>query len=148
MARRSCMAEKFVESMLIVFFSFCRSNCYQFYFQIKGGPPKKAEVIKKLTALRNETDLTLFKTILNSSLTLWEGESEMQNFLKYFKKEYIGKEELWATCHRLHLHVNTNMHVEVMHKEIKYSFLKGKKWAAYIISLCSFVMFILQEKKD
>lgn len=53
-------------------------------------------------------------------------DEESADFIKYFKDYYAIKCEYWAYCYRLHAGINTNMHLERMHRSIKYMYLKGK----------------------
>ncbi|CAN7985974.1 unnamed protein product, partial [Ixodes hexagonus] len=51
----------------------------------------------------------------------------MKDFFQYFKRTYTNRPELWAYCHRKNAGINTNMHLEAMHKMLKQIFLEGKK---------------------
>ena len=47
-------------------------------------------------------------------------------FYEYFNRDWVGKEESWAYCHRKGMGINTNMMVEAFHRVFKYGYLKGK----------------------
>jgi len=49
------------------------------------------------------------------------------NFAHYFVNNYGACVESWAYCHRLHAGINTNMHIERMHRTLKLIYLEGKK---------------------
>lgn len=53
-------------------------------------------------------------------------DSDSLEFIKYFRQHYIKNCECWAYCYRLYAGINTNMHLERMHRSIKYIYLKGK----------------------
>jgi len=50
-----------------------------------------------------------------------------KDFGIYFNRMYGNRFSLWAYCHRKGLGVNCNMHLESMHKIIKYHYLNGCK---------------------
>lgn len=56
-----------------------------------------------------------------------QSDPEFGDFIKYFKDNYFNNKEHWAYCYRLHAGINTNMHLERLHRTIKYTYLKGKK---------------------
>lgn len=47
-------------------------------------------------------------------------------FGHYFQEHYTKNVKSWAYCHRIHTGINTNMHIENMHRSIKYIYLNGK----------------------
>lgn len=53
-------------------------------------------------------------------------DNDTEEFSKYFNKEYVPRRLCWAYCFRLGSGINTNMHLERMHRTLKYSYLKGK----------------------
>lgn len=53
-------------------------------------------------------------------------DPETKEFAKYFIDHYSGNYDCWAYSCRLHSGINTNMHLERMHRTIKYIYLKGK----------------------
>lgn len=50
----------------------------------------------------------------------------MKEYAEYFEDYYANRARFWAFCYRLHSGLNTNMHIERMHKTIKYIYLQGK----------------------
>ncbi|XP_035210002.1 uncharacterized protein LOC118184442 [Stegodyphus dumicola] len=61
---------------------------------------------------------TATETLLN--------DSDTNAFGQYFISHYAKNATAWAYCHRLQCGINTNMHLERMHKTIKYLYLNGK----------------------
>lgn len=51
---------------------------------------------------------------------------DLQDFGKYFEEFYLGRIKQWAYCYRLHCGLNTNMHVERMHRTLKHLYLNSK----------------------
>lgn len=64
----------------------------------------------------------MFERFLNSCLA----DPDSARFAKYLNDNYRNNIKSWAYCFRLHSGLNTNMHLERMHKTIKYLYLKGK----------------------
>ena len=81
-------------------------------------------------AICDEQEIDEFHTKLDAFL-LWLNENEFEEFLKYFKKHYIERDDqeervhLWAKCYRAGVMLNTNNHVENMHKLLKHDHLGG-----------------------
>lgn len=54
-------------------------------------------------------------------------EEKLRDFLKYFKDNYAVRPQERAYCFRTRAGINTNMHLESMHRTLKHSMLEGKK---------------------
>ncbi|KAH7952326.1 hypothetical protein HPB52_021466 [Rhipicephalus sanguineus] len=54
-------------------------------------------------------------------------EGKLRDFLKYFKDNYAVRPQEWAYCFRTRVGINTNMHLESMHRTLKHNMLEGKK---------------------
>ncbi|XP_072142731.1 uncharacterized protein [Dermacentor andersoni] len=54
-------------------------------------------------------------------------EEKLTDFLKYFKDHYAVRPQEWAYCFRTRAAVNTNMHLESMHRTLKHTMLEGKQ---------------------
>lgn len=81
---------------------------------------------KQLRTLLQERDENAFVVLLNNFITsLFTKESTIE-FGKYFKAHYLNNCESWAYCYRINAGLNTNMHIERMHRTIKYLYLGGK----------------------
>ena len=44
-------------------------------------------------------------------------DTETENYGDYIKKEYSNNVKSWAYCHRKYTGLNTNMHIEHMHRD-------------------------------
>lgn len=53
-------------------------------------------------------------------------DSDTLDFGLYFQEHYSKNIQEWAYCYRLHCGIDTNMHVERMHRTFKYIYLNGK----------------------
>lgn len=54
-------------------------------------------------------------------------DADTKDFAHYFDEHYANVAERWAYCYRLHCGINTNMHLERMHRTIKHIYLHGQK---------------------
>ncbi|KAJ8914302.1 hypothetical protein NQ315_011287 [Exocentrus adspersus] len=63
--------------------------------------------------------------LLNAINTFCEDE-ETREFGNYFSRNYSSNSKLWARCYRKDCSVNTNMHLESMHRTLKHCYLDGK----------------------
>ncbi|XP_023235219.1 uncharacterized protein LOC111634623 [Centruroides sculpturatus] len=54
-------------------------------------------------------------------------DSDTTDFGQYLKENYMKTAKYWAYCYRLHCGLNTDMHVENMHKCIKHIYFQGKR---------------------
>uniref|UniRef100_A0A8D8QQK6 Uncharacterized protein n=1 Tax=Cacopsylla melanoneura TaxID=428564 RepID=A0A8D8QQK6_9HEMI len=67
-----------------------------------------------------------FTTMFKALLTTFSKDENFQCFGKYLEDNYSENISSWAYCHRKYAGLNTNMHIERMHRTIKYIYLKGK----------------------
>ncbi|CAG9765599.1 unnamed protein product [Ceutorhynchus assimilis] len=87
---------------------------------------KRVIVYKTLRAILQETDIHAFDKMLIEFNGLVNADNDTQEFGIYFNKEYMPNMSCWAYCFRIGAGVNTNMHLERMHRTLKYTYLKGK----------------------
>ncbi|KAJ8911225.1 hypothetical protein NQ315_014937, partial [Exocentrus adspersus] len=80
----------------------------------------------------------MLRTILQET----DSDNDTKLFASYFKDYYMNVTTRWAYCHRLKSGLNTNMHVERMHRTIKYIYLGGKKVKRLDKSLHAIMKFI------
>jgi len=84
-----------------------------------NSKPKQMEIYKVLRTLLQELDTDAFgKT---------SSENETIEFTNYFKGNYANCVSSWIYCYRIHSGINTNMHIERMHRTLKHIYLQGKK---------------------
>lgn len=83
-------------------------------------------VYKQLRTLLQERDTVAFERMLNRFCNNLS-DLDTADFINYFKINYQKNCRNWAYCYRLHSGLNTNMHLERMHRTIKYVYLGGKK---------------------
>ncbi|XP_072384456.1 uncharacterized protein [Diabrotica undecimpunctata] len=87
---------------------------------------KQVLVYKQLRIILQETDVPTFSIMLKEFQCQLENDPDLHPFLHYFKSYYANKSEFWAYCYRMHTGLNTNMHIERMHRTLKYLYLNGK----------------------
>ncbi|CAG9828393.1 unnamed protein product [Diabrotica balteata] len=87
---------------------------------------KQVLVYKQLRIILQETDVPTFSIMLKEFQYQLENDPDLHPFLHYFKSYYANKSEFWAYCYRMHTGLNTNMHIERMHRTLKYLYLNGK----------------------
>lgn len=83
-------------------------------------------VYKQLRTLLQETDISAFSVMIGEFQQQLQNDPDLQLFFQYFKTYYANKTSMWAYCYRMHTGLNTNMHIERMHKTLKYIYLNGK----------------------
>ncbi|GFY74699.1 uncharacterized protein TNIN_261071 [Trichonephila inaurata madagascariensis] len=79
----------------------------------------QVEAHKIVRSLLVETDEAAFDIMLKEALMMFDEKEEMKEFKRYFEQTYSKRSEVWAYCHRKWYGINTNMHIESMHKTIK-----------------------------
>lgn len=70
--------------------------------------------------------MSSFANLLKEFSDKMKQDVETMEFEKYFQDNYSNNFHSWAYCYRLHAGINTNMHIERMHRTLKYLYLKGK----------------------
>lgn len=68
-------------------------------------------------------------------------DPETIEFATYFEM-YVKNKQHWAYCYRLRSGLNTNMHIERMHRTIKHLYLKGKFTKRLDKALCAILQFV------
>lgn len=76
--------------------------------------------------LLEERDVLSFQNLLNKFMTFAMESPDTVEFAKYFEEHYAGRAQQWAYCFRVNSGLNTNMHIERMHRTIKHLYLEGK----------------------
>lgn len=94
--------------------------------------------------LLQERDLATFTNLMQKFLEFCQGSPESVEFFNYFQQHYVNKSERWAYCYRLFSGLNTNMHIERMHRTIKHLYLNGK----YVKRLDKAISAILKFVRD
>lgn len=76
--------------------------------------------------LLEERDICAFKILVIKFLNFCTVHPDTKEFGKYFQDHYSNKPERWAYCFRINSGLNTNMHIERIHRTIKHLYLDGK----------------------
>ncbi|XP_060845994.1 uncharacterized protein LOC132925633 [Rhopalosiphum padi] len=94
------------------------------------GPTRKEKqgiIYKTLKVLQSMCDENEFNNALKEFNLELMNDPDTRDFGIYFDRMYGNRVGLWAYCHRKGLGINCNMHLESMHKTIKYHYLNGCK---------------------
>jgi hypothetical protein len=91
-------------------------------------PEKREKIHQDLDQIRKETEKTEFFRLKNNFIQYLQHSKEI-SFLNYLQTYYFQNEEpksAWAHSYRKHAGINTNMHMEALHKNLKYKYFCGK----------------------
>ncbi|XP_072401025.1 uncharacterized protein [Diabrotica undecimpunctata] len=105
---------------------------------------KKILIYQMLRMLLQERDIATFNILIQKFLVFCQGSPEFVEFAYYFQQHYVNKAEHWAYCFRLFSGLNTNMHIERIHRTIKHIYLNGK----YVKRLDKAISAILKFVRD
>lgn len=108
---------------------------------------EQKEVYKMMKALQLETNIDSFNSFFNAILEKLGSQDKTKDFHQYMIDNYSHNVESWAYCHRMYSGINTNMHIERMHRTIKYIFLK-KKCGRLDIAICALMRFVKSKVFD
>jgi len=109
---------------------------------------KQAEVYKIIRTLLHEKDTKAFENIFVSAISQISVDEQTNEFANYFVSHYGNCVQSWAMGHRIHAGVNTNMHIERMHRTLKHIYLQGKKVKRLDKSLYALMKFIRDRSID
>ncbi|XP_068083236.1 uncharacterized protein [Anabrus simplex] len=90
------------------------------------GKEKQAEVYKLIRTLMQERDITAFEIMVPAVMKQLNEDPDTIEFAIYFRENYLKNVKSWAYCYRINSGLNTNMHIERMHRTLKYIYLHGK----------------------
>jgi len=108
---------------------------------------KQSEMYKACRTLMEIMDIDQFENSLECFLTMCKDDDETKNFGIYFENYYSRRPQAWAFCYRLDLSLNTNIHLEAMHKKLKYCYMQGKQnrrvdnWISMLMRFARDMMF-------
>lgn len=89
-----------------------------------------------------------FEVIFEGAINQLSANDDTVDFANYFVNSYGTCVESWAYCHRLHAGVNTNMHIERMHRTLKHIYLEGKKVKQFEKSINALLKFLRDKSID
>ncbi|XP_068082865.1 uncharacterized protein [Anabrus simplex] len=87
---------------------------------------KQKLTFERLRSLLHETDEATFNLGIDEITRQLLEDEETKDFGLYFQQRYARCCKAWAYCHRLNSGINTNMHLEAMHRTLKHVLLKGQ----------------------
>lgn len=71
-------------------------------------------------------EIDVFEKEFRSFLSILQNEEVTASMYSYLKNNYFDNRTQWAYCYRRGCGINTNMHLESMHRVIKYVYLERK----------------------
>jgi hypothetical protein len=101
-----------------------------------------------LRCLLSETDAVAFKNMQENFLKILSEDINLKPFAAYFEKYYAKRSGMWAFSYRKWCGINTNMHIERMHRTIKYIYLEGKKGKRLDKTICCLLKFVRDKMFD
>lgn len=78
-----------------------------------------------MRALLETMDIPEFEALFHAALAQFKTEEKFKNFGKYIEEHYADNRTAWTYCYKKNSKINTNNHIERMHRTIKYVYLKG-----------------------
>lgn len=78
----------------------------------------------------------------------WLQNDDTHEFALYSEQYYLKCPNAWAYCHRKHAGLNTNLHIERMHKTLKYIYLHGKNVKRRDKSIHAIMRFVRDKLVD
>ncbi|KAL4088856.1 hypothetical protein QTP88_023940 [Uroleucon formosanum] len=91
---------------------------------------------------------TEFTQIVYKFIIQMMNDPETKDFGVYFERMYVNRATLWAYCYRKGLGVNCNVHLESMHKTIKYRYLNGCRIGRMDKSIMTIRLFTRDKKVE
>ncbi|XP_065223302.1 uncharacterized protein LOC135847677 [Planococcus citri] len=108
---------------------------------------KREETSNLIQSFQQELDKNSFETLLKAGMEKLLNDEGTVEFANYFYTNYVKDEKFqrWAYCYRTHSGLNSNMHIERMHRTIKYVYLKAKKVKRFDKCLTYLLKFLRTE---
>ena len=91
-----------------------------------GDTALEAEVYKMLRMVLEQTSTRLFQDYVGALDAKLSSDLKMKQFHTYFLQDWLQNKEIWASCYRAGLGINTNMFTEAFHRVFKRLYLGGK----------------------
>lgn len=116
-------------------------------FQIKGDRAKQLKMYKLLTAILEEPNENILKTMLQNTIQQMKENPDTAEFGNYFEGQFAHNVENWAFCYRLNIGTNARHH-ERMHSVIKYLCQNGKKLKKLEMALPAIMKFLKEKETE
>ena len=91
------------------------------------GAENKAMMYGILRTVMDERNKETFHRLLDGLNSSMERNEDLREFAEYFTRYYVPRVQLWARTYREGLGINTNMHLESLHKVLKHIYMQGKR---------------------
>ena len=106
-----------------------------------GNLDTESEIYKMLRTILGQPNEKSFHEHLNIFTSKIGSVDNAEEFLNYFKHDWLPRRQNWAYYHRAGLGINTNMFVEAFHRVFKYNYLNGKHNKRVDVCLLQLVKF-------
>ncbi|XP_065202635.1 uncharacterized protein LOC135832989 [Planococcus citri] len=117
--------------------------------QSKINNPKKQKLIMTLLrSMSEELDEEKFKREYEHMLSQLHEDEETVEFALYLQRQYSNKVNAWARCFRKHVPAHTNMHLESLHRAMKYYYMDGQTCIRLDESIDALLNIIRDKKFD
>uniref|UniRef100_T1KRL2 C2H2-type domain-containing protein n=1 Tax=Tetranychus urticae TaxID=32264 RepID=T1KRL2_TETUR len=104
---------------------------------------KRENVKEKLTSIMRITDINEFENEFSRYMDFLQTDASSKAFGEYLLEFYAPRKEMWAYCYRAGLGINTNMHLESLHKKLKYQFYNGRQIKRLDIAITGLMSMLL-----
>lgn len=110
------------------------------------GEKQQEEIMNELIEIRNSLDMDSAIKRLKQFIHRLKSKPATKEFGKYIESYYLRRTDEWIYCDRPVLVPNTNMHIESLHRLIKYVFLNSKRINR--LSRCIEILEELTQEKE
>lgn len=109
---------------------------------------KRKWVYKTLKYLQRHMNVTKFEEEYSSFIQILISEQNTIEMGSYLVENYSNCKKQWAYCYRKQCGISTNMPLENMHKNLKYTYLEGKRVKRLDKSLHALLKLIRDKTTD
>ncbi|XP_049946597.1 uncharacterized protein LOC126440333 [Schistocerca serialis cubense] len=109
---------------------------------------RQVETYKLVRSLMQERDIITFEHVFPLALERVVSDPVTAEFGFYLQEHYAKSTRCWTYCYRANSDINTNMHIERMHRTIKYIYLRGKHVKRLDKSIHALMSFVRDKLHD
>lgn len=95
--------------------------------------------------MMRETDVTSFLIMLSDFISTYKSDPETVDFALDFQQHYVANAKKWAHCYRYGNDLNINIHLERIHRTLKFIYLNGK-YTKYLDKTVGAIMKFVRDK--
>ncbi|XP_053206553.1 uncharacterized protein LOC128390810 [Panonychus citri] len=90
-------------------------------------PEARKKIKHDLLSIHRELDQVEFSRLYDFFCKKYKIVKSTVDFVSYLEVNYGSRKQQWALCYRKKLGINTNMHLENFHRNLKHIYMDGKK---------------------